>query len=192
VPLRITVYDGAGCIGGNKIYLDNGEDGVFLDFGKNFGKYSRFYEEFLKNRSTRGLHDLLTLRLIPDLDIYRPDLVTPDAPVSGFPRLPVAAVLLSHAHLDHCGNIGLLRREIPVFSTPASAAILKGYQDTGVSTLEGDVVYGSDRRPSDTDPLYLEAETQGCFLGREFCLTTPRRRSSWSSSPGSPARTASG
>jgi ribonuclease J len=173
LPLRITVYDGAGCIGGNKIYLDNGEDGVFLDFGKNFGKYSRFYEEFLKNRSTRGIHDHLALRLIPELDIYRPDLVTPDAPVSGFPRLPVAAVLLSHAHLDHCGNIGLLRREIPVFSTPASAAILKGYQDTGVSTTEGDIVYGSDRKPSDANPLYLESESQGCFLGREFCLTSP-------------------
>jgi ribonuclease J len=173
VPLRITVFDGAGCIGGNKIYLDNGEDGLFLDFGKNFGKYSRFYEEFLKNRSTRGIHDLLTLGLIPKLDIYRPDLVTPDAPVSGFPRLPVSAVLLSHAHLDHCGNIGLLRREIPVFSTPTSAAILKGYQDTGVSSLEGDVVYGSERRPSDADPLYLESEAQGCYLGREFCLTSP-------------------
>jgi len=82
-------------------------------------------------------------------------------------------VLLSHAHLDHCGNIGLLRREIPVFSTPTTAAILKGYQDTGASTTEGDVVYGSDRKPSDGDPLYLESETQGCYLGREFCLTTP-------------------
>jgi ribonuclease J len=173
LALRITVYDGAGCIGGNKIYLDNGEDGLFLDFGKNFGKYSRFYEEFLKNRSTRGIHDLLTLGLIPKLDIYRPDLVTPDAPVSGFPSLPVSAVLLSHGHLDHCGNIGLLRQEIPVFSTPMTAAILKGYQDTGSSSLEGDVVYSSERRPSTEDPLYLESGTQGCYLGREFCLTSP-------------------
>jgi len=171
VPFRITVYDGAGCIGGNKIYLDDGEDGVFLDFGKNFGKYARFYEEFLKSRTTRGIHDLLALGLIPELDIYRPDLVPSDVSLGGFPSLPVSAVLLSHAHLDHCGNIGLLRREIPVFSTPASAAILKGYQDTGVSTLEGDVAYTSERHQSDTDPLFLESERGACYLGKDFCLT---------------------
>ena len=49
MPPGITVYDGADCIGGNKIYLSDGKDGIFLDFGKNFGKYARFYEEFLKS-----------------------------------------------------------------------------------------------------------------------------------------------
>jgi ribonuclease J len=171
LPLRITVYDGAGCIGGNKIYLDNGEDGVFLDFGKNFGKYSRFYEEFLKSRSTRGIHDLLALGLIPKLNIYRRDLVTGDVDLSRYPSLPVSAVLLSHAHLDHCGNIGLLPNSVPVFCTPVSAAILKGYQDTGVSSLEGDVAYISERRPSPSNPLFLESERGACYLGKDFCLT---------------------
>ncbi len=48
--VSLTVYDGANGIGGNKIYLEEGGRGVFLDFGKNFGKYGVFYEEFLKNR----------------------------------------------------------------------------------------------------------------------------------------------
>ena len=167
------MYDGANCIGGNKIYLSDGKDGIFLDFGKNFGKYGRFYEEFLKNRTTRGIHDLLALGLIPELNIYRRDLVPPDVSLDGYPELPVSAVLLSHAHLDHCGNIGLLPQEVPVFSTPMTAAILKGYQDAGKSTTEGDVVYSAERRPSDGDPLYLEAEPKGCYLGREFCFTLP-------------------
>jgi ribonuclease J len=165
------VYDGANCIGGNKIYLSDGKDGIFLDFGKNFGRYARFYEEFLKNRPTRGLHDLLALGLIPKLDIYRPDLVTPDVSLSGYPSLPVSAVLLSHAHLDHCGNIGLLRQEVPVFSTPMTAAILKGYQDAGKSTTEADVAYTSERRPNPDDPLYLESDRGRCYTGKEFCLT---------------------
>ncbi|HVN65648.1 MAG TPA: MBL fold metallo-hydrolase [Methanomicrobiales archaeon] len=173
MPLGITVYDGAGCIGGNKIYLDDGKDGVFLDFGKNFGKYARFYEEFLKSRTTRGIHDLLVLGLIPRLNIYRRDLVTPDVSLSGYPSLPISAVLLSHAHLDHCGNIGLLPQEIPVFSTPMTAAILKGYQDTGKSTTEADVAYSSERRPNADDPLYLESEAGACYQGKEFCLTSP-------------------
>jgi ribonuclease J len=166
------VYDGANCIGGNKIYLDDGTAGLFLDFGKNFGRYARFYEEFLKSRTTRGIHDLLVLGLIPRLHIYRPDLVPPDISLDGYPALPVSAVLLSHAHLDHCGNIGLLPREIPVFSTPVTAAILKGYQDAGKSTTEADVAYTSERRPHADDPLYLESD-RGCYLGKEFCLTSP-------------------
>lgn len=74
--VSLTVYDGAMGIGGNKIYLQgNDGKGVFLDFGKNFGKYGVFYEEFLKNRETRGIHDLMYLDLLPKLNIYRPDLI---------------------------------------------------------------------------------------------------------------------
>ena len=56
--VSLTVYDGANGIGGNKIYLEERGKSVFLDFGKNFGKYGAFYEEFLRNRDTRGIHDL--------------------------------------------------------------------------------------------------------------------------------------
>jgi len=48
----VTTCDGAMGIGGNKLYLEENNRGVFLDFGKNFGKYGVFYEEFLKNRDT--------------------------------------------------------------------------------------------------------------------------------------------
>ena len=54
--VSLTVYDGAIGIGGNKIYLEENGKGVFLDFGKNFGKYGVFYEEFLKTRDTCGIH----------------------------------------------------------------------------------------------------------------------------------------
>ena len=72
----LTVYDRAHGIGGNKIYLEEKGTGVFLDFGKNFDKYGLFYEEFLKNRDTRGIHDLMYLDLLPRLNIYRPDLIS--------------------------------------------------------------------------------------------------------------------
>jgi ribonuclease J len=38
---RITVYDGAESIGGNKIFVEDQGPGIFLDFGKNFGKYAQ-------------------------------------------------------------------------------------------------------------------------------------------------------
>jgi ribonuclease J len=170
MPLGITVYDGANCIGGNKIYLDNGKDGIFLDFGKNFGKYARFYEEFLKNRTTRGIHDLLELDLIPRLNIYRTDLIPSDVDITPYPKLPVAAVFLSHAHLDHCGNVGVLDTSIPVVATPMSFAILKGYQDVGKSGTEADVAYTSLRRQKADDPQYLEIE-RGSYMGRDLICT---------------------
>jgi ribonuclease J len=52
--VSITVYDGAMGIGGNKIFVEENGRGVFLDFGKNFGKYGQFYEEFLKSRDVWG------------------------------------------------------------------------------------------------------------------------------------------
>jgi len=55
--VKITVYDGATTIGGNKIYVGD-ERGVFLDFGMNFARYGEFFEEFLTERSGRGLFTL--------------------------------------------------------------------------------------------------------------------------------------
>ena len=52
----ITVYNGAATIGGNKIYVEENGRGVFLDFGMNFAKYEEFFEEFLSERSVRGIH----------------------------------------------------------------------------------------------------------------------------------------
>ncbi|NPV63608.1 MAG: MBL fold metallo-hydrolase [Methanotrichaceae archaeon] len=166
--VSLTVYDGAHGIGGNKIYLEEGGKGVFLDFGKNFGKYGAFYEEFLKSRDTRGIHDLMYLDLLPKLNIYRSDLIPADLSISQYPTLNVAAVLLTHAHLDHCGNIGMLRKDIPVVASPESIVIMKGMQDAGISSLESDTAYFSPRQPSDELGLYLSSAKMN-YQGRDFC-----------------------
>jgi len=153
--VSITVYDGATGIGGNKIFVEENGNGVFLDFGKNFGKYSQFYEEFLKSRDTRGIHDLMYLDLLPKLNIYRPDLIPADLSMGQYPSINIAAVLLSHAHMDHCGNLGMLRRDIPIVASPESIVIMKGMQDAGISSLETDTAYFSPRQPADDKGLYL-------------------------------------
>jgi len=169
--VSLTVYDGANSIGGNKLYLEDEGKGVFLDFGKNFGKYGFFYEEFLKNRDTRGIHDLIHLGLVPKLNVYRPDIIPSDLSMSQYPSLNVAAVLLSHAHMDHCGNIGLLRKDIPIIASPESIVIMKGMQDTGVSSLETDTAYFSPRQPGDEMGLYLGSAANMNYLGRDFYCT---------------------
>jgi ribonuclease J len=168
----ITIYDGAQTIGGNKIFVEEKGKGIFLDFGKNFGKYSRYYEEFLKNRDTRGIHDLHYLGLIPKLNIYRRDLIPADVSLQSYPKLNIAAVLLSHAHLDHCGNIGLLDNSIPIVASPMSIAILKGMQDLAKSSVDGDTCYISEREACNSAALVLKSGgAKQPYVGKDFYAT---------------------
>ena len=170
--VSLTVYDGAMGIGGNKLYLEEKGNGVFLDFGKNFGKYGQFYEEFLKNRDTRGIHDLMYLDLLPKLNIYRPDLIPSDLSISQYPAINVAAVLLSHAHMDHCGNIGTLRKDIPIVASPGTIVIMKGMQDTASASIESDTTYVSLRHPEDELGLYLKS-SMSCVGKDIYCTEQP-------------------
>ena len=67
----ITVFDGASCIGGNKIYMEFDGSGAFFDFGTNYKKISDFYEEFLSPRPSRGIHDLLYMGIIPNIKLLQ-------------------------------------------------------------------------------------------------------------------------
>ena len=75
------------------------------------------------------------LDLLPRLNIYRPDLIPSELSISRFPSLNVSAVLLSHAHLDYCDNIGMLRRDIPLVASPESIVIMKAMQDSGATSI---------------------------------------------------------
>ncbi|MDD1777413.1 MAG: MBL fold metallo-hydrolase, partial [Candidatus Helarchaeota archaeon] len=164
----ITVYDGARTIGGNKIYVEEKDSGVFLDFGMNFAKYQEFFQEFLFERAVRGIHDLINLNLIPKLNIYREDLITKDIPITDYPELKVKAVLLSHAHLDHCGNIGLLKPTIPIVASPTTIGILKVLRDiTTVPHIGSEVAYYSPRGAIDEAGLVLKTGGED-YVGRSF------------------------
>ncbi|WP_290597206.1 MULTISPECIES: MBL fold metallo-hydrolase RNA specificity domain-containing protein [unclassified Archaeoglobus] len=168
--MEIRIYDGATTIGGNKIYVEEGGKGLFLDFGMNFAKYGDYFQEFLRERATRGIHDLLHLDLIPKLNVYRTDLIPSDVDITRFPKLNVEAVLLSHAHLDHCGNIGLLHEGIPVIATPTTLAVLKAMRDTSHSLLGSEIAYYSPRKPGEDDRV-LTSQKSKVYAGRDFICT---------------------
>ncbi len=153
--MRVTVFDGAESIGGNKIYVQEGEHGVFLDFGLNFAVSGKYFKEFIKIRDTRGLNDPLEMGLLPNIDIYRRDLYPLDLLVQ--PRkIRVDAVLISHAHVDHYGMLGYLDFDIPMVASPETLALIKAFQDSERSNDSKDAIYSMDREMADSDPRVLK------------------------------------
>jgi len=141
----IQIFDGSDTIGGNKIYIEEKGKGIFLDFGLNFKKHGNFFQEFLNWRRSRGIYDLLQLNLLPKLNIYRKDIIPSDYDISSFPNLNINAILLSHAHLDHFGNIGLLKPDFPIVASPITLALIKGIIDCSAAALGSDAAYFSPR-----------------------------------------------
>ena len=172
--MKIVIYDGTNTIGGIKIYIQENPNGLFLDFGMNFAKYSLYYEEFISERTARGIYDLWHLNLIPKLNIYRKDLIPKDLvnEVARYPKIPVNAVLISHAHLDHVGNITLLNENIPIVGSPTTIAILKALNDTssGGSHFGMELPYYKVRKLKDSEGYVIEADRNSHYPSRRVIL----------------------
>ncbi|MHC1709142.1 MAG: hypothetical protein AB9819_01860 [Methanomassiliicoccales archaeon] len=166
--MKITVYGGAGVVGGNKVHVDLGDRGAFLDFGEPFDVNNRYCSEFVKPRVGRGLRDYLRLGMLPPLDCYRPDLYPVDQPTA-MASVRVDALFLSHAHQDHFGHAGFLREDIPMVASPMTYAILRAANEIGRSEVSTDIFDHAVREPKKEEPRVLVASKgKG---GRRWVLT---------------------
>lgn len=173
--MKIVIYDGANTIGGSKIHVEECNNGLFLDFGMNFAKYSLYYEEFMSERTARGIYDLWHLNLLPKLNIYRRDLIPRDLvnEVTRYPKVPANAVLISHAHLDHVGNVALLDENISIVGSPTTIAILKALNDTsgGGSHFGMEIPYYKVKKNKDSEGYILEADKKSHYPSRKVILS---------------------
>jgi len=171
----ITCYDGVGCIGGNKILLEDGGTRLWLDFGLDFGRMGRYYEEYLQPKGCLGLYEPIQMGLLPPiLDIYRTDLVCsladPWSGIEGRKLGDVAGVLLSHAHIDHIGALSYLRDDIPVYSSAVTLAMAKASQDTGIGGAGSHYCYITPYEPTETGVLKSVHQARGASKARPFVL----------------------
>lgn len=142
--MRVKILDGKNTIGGTKILVEINKQNFFLDYGRNFKEWGKFFEEFISPRQKTGIFDLWRLNLIPKFSgIYREDLILKEfkREINRYPKLEISAVLLSHAHLDHSGFISLLSKEIPIVSDRITEMVLKAYEETGQATFYNELQF---------------------------------------------------
>lgn len=194
----LTCYGGIRGIGGNKMLLEDVDIRLFFDFGIDFGLMGQFFNEYLRPRAARGLLDLMALGLIPPLEgIYRHDLALPGLWEQFRPHplyrdlrrdgLCVDAVLVSHGHLDHNGDLSYLDPTVPVYTTRATAFVARAMQTTGVSTFERQMTYISPRTAASTGELVSDKQSDYVCRAHAF-LDGPlssNARNFWETAPAS-------
>jgi len=166
--MRITFHGGVGEIGGNKILVEDGDSRLLLDFGQRMGFESEFFSEFLGVRSKTKLRDKLAIGALPPIHgVYRDDLVRPLGmeevsgcgysrvlgPDSEYFRLPVQTcgeyraghgrayadgLLLTHAHLDHTGDIMFLDFGIPMYCSEVTKVLVEAIDE--VTTFKSEAL----------------------------------------------------
>jgi ribonuclease J len=174
----ITVYGGAGVIGGNKLLLEADGTTISFDFGINYARWSEYFEEYLKPRASRGLADLFEIGLLPPLrGIYRSELEPPNEDVWSRLRSPIKdshldAILLSHAHLDHSGHIAFLDPDIPIICSPITAFLAKAIQDSSRGDFEKEVCYILPREEQE-QLIGPRDWRRYASIQRQFCFAEP-------------------
>ncbi len=127
----ITFHGGVNDIGGNKFLVESKGTKIFMDFGMSFSEEGQFFSQFLKARTSNSLIDMFELGILPKIKgLYRRDYAR-HMGFDGHEDTEIDAVLLTHAHVDHCAYIPYLRDDIPIYCSEESKLIMQNFEDTG-------------------------------------------------------------
>ena len=127
----ITFHGGVNDIGGNKFLVESKDTKIFMDFGMSFTQEGQFFSQFLGPRTSNSLNDMFELGILPKIKgLYRRDYAK-HMDFDGTEDTEIDAVLLTHAHVDHCAYIPYLRPDIPIYCSEESKLIMQNFDETG-------------------------------------------------------------
>ena len=127
----ITFHGGVNDIGGNKFLVEDKGTKIFMDFGMSFSQEGQFFSQFLNARTSNSLIDMFDLGILPKIKgLYRRDYAR-HMGFDGDEETEIDAVLLTHAHVDHCAYISFLRPDIPIYCSEESKLIMQNFDETG-------------------------------------------------------------
>jgi len=133
--VKLSFFGGQNEIGGNKILLEDGDTRLFLDFGQSFTAEGNFFDQpFLSPQNT---DDLRLVGAIPDVDgLYKNAGYRTMYDDEGFVGVcgtgepkKIMAVLVSHAHTDHAGYLGIIRKDMKFYGSKITKTFLGRRRD---------------------------------------------------------------
>ena len=127
----ITFHGGIKDIGGNKFLVEDKGTKIFMDFGMSFSQSGKYFSQFQNPRTSNSLIDMFEMGLLPKIKgLYRQDYAE-HMGFDGKEETEIDAVLLTHAHVDHCAYISYLRPDIPIYCSEESKLIMQNFDETG-------------------------------------------------------------
>ncbi len=128
---NITFHGGVKDIGGNKFLVEDKGTKLFMDFGMSFNEEGKFFSQFMGPRTSNSLNDMFELGILPKIKgLYRRDYAK-HMGFGGSEETEIDAVLLTHAHVDHCAYIPYIREDIPIYCSEESKLIMQNFDETG-------------------------------------------------------------
>ncbi len=156
--MELTFFGGAGDnelgeLGGVQVLFHDPERQTkfLFECGQRPDHTSEFYGFPYRPKGFDALALSEFLQLYPPLEgLYRSDYETFRRRENG--ELPLAGILVSHAHYDHIGGLTLVRHDLPVFMHPTAKQILWVWQYTSGRTVNQfvDLFYNFSKLPKTT------------------------------------------
>lgn len=169
--VSVTLYGGAGQIGGNKILLKDRDTKVFFDFGEPFHLKDKYFVDWLVPRENRtGLKDYFHFDLMPKIKgLYGPDWLEDTELKYTEPEFD--AVFVSHMHFDHAMHLKFVDDKIPVYLGFAANRIRDSWETTGGNSVTfGDHEFRTFRTGSkvkvsslEVEPIHVDHSVPGAY-----------------------------